>query len=411
MGTGNALDITPKDHNAILSQMAKTPYSSIHKGIGQLLLNRTISPQEAVVALSKIKKAKESRQKELLNPPKPEEPKIAETKAEEKPSANTQPKEEGKSAIKPVSKDIHIDPRFNTLNYGQLADGKTEETPERKKGVEQAIRNWNQPIGKDGESFEQLLKRSIPAAKSVIDKEPHNTTIVTNSSVLKGLKVWDNMGRPDINSLTPEQQKQFSDNYNDEKVKTGEVETMDKPNKSDGSINVVRHGQTEDNVKGVFRNRETTLTDKGEEQAYRAGKDIKAKIGNGPVPKIISSDLPRTIHTANIIHSVLSGNEKLNPGSKVQVNDKSDPSEGAKALQGSYDRLIKSGADPDDSDMKRMAWKIQTLQGKSGKPDYGHIIGQADPREVAALRKGANKDSIEHFLKHLHSKGAIKYDA
>ena len=187
-----------------------------------------------------------------------------------------------------------------TLDYGNNK-GK-EETKEAQDKIKDEILN-DKPIGENGEKFSQLLGRVIPGVQKVMKEDPHNTAIVTHSSVIKALDVWEEMGRPDVSELKGDKLKEFAQKYIDLKPEAeGKVHTF---KGEDGKeIKVIRHGETEDNVASEFREDNTKLTDKGEAQAARAGDNLIKETG-GNIPKIISSNLPRTMHTSDIINSKL----------------------------------------------------------------------------------------------------------
>jgi broad specificity phosphatase PhoE len=125
------------------------------------------------------------------------------------------------------------------------------------------------------------------------------------------MKVYDEMGRPELNEVLDHgaKSKEFAERYNKEETENGDIQTFKGTN---GDIHVVRHGQTQDNLENKFRSGNTNLTDEGIQQARQSGRQLKEMTG-GNVPKIISSDLPRTIHSSNIIHEELSGEGKA-PG-------------------------------------------------------------------------------------------------
>lgn len=206
--------------------------------------------------------------------------------AGEKSVTNAEP---ASSLIKPTTD-------FRTWDLGDM-EGKPEDEA-AKKHIEGVVREWDtKPAGTKGETFGGFVNRVIPSFDKILKEEPNNTTITTHSSVLKAFKVWDEMGRPDVDKLTPEQKTEFAKKYNQSETHNGDLETF----KGDkGDIHVVRHGQTEDNAKNNFRSGNTNLTDKGIKQAHEVAEQLKEKTSGG-VPKIISSDLPRAIHTSNII--------------------------------------------------------------------------------------------------------------
>ena len=152
-----------------------------------------------------------------------------------------------------------------------------------------------------GESFGEFVNRVIPAFNKILNSEGDNTTIVTHSSCLKAMKVWNEMGRPDVSKLTIQQKEEFSEKFNDTETHNADLETF---KSKKGNIHVIRHGQTEDNKKNNFRSGDTNLTPKGIKEAQSVGQELKDKT-NGSVPKIISSDLPRSIHTSNLINDEL----------------------------------------------------------------------------------------------------------
>lgn len=244
-------------------------------------------------------------------------PKIEENRgtAEEEPPKTSTAQE----PIKPVSDKIQTTSDLRTWDLGDM-EGKPEDA-EAKKHIEGVVQSWDKhPAGETGgETFGQFVGRVIPAFKKILSGEESNTTVITHSSVLKAMKVWDEMGRPEVSDLTPEQKTEFATKYNKEETYNGDLETF----KGDkGDIHVIRHGQTEDNAKNNFRSGNTNLTSEGEKQAAESGQQLGRQTG-GEVPKIITSDLPRAIHTSNIIHGELTGNSVPQnvPRENIKVND------------------------------------------------------------------------------------------
>lgn len=62
-------------------------------------------------------------------------------------------------------------------------------------------------------------------------------------------------------------------------------------------IYLVRHGQTDSNVDGIFRGRESALTDTGREQA----RVVATRIGAIEPTALVSSSFPRALETAEAI--------------------------------------------------------------------------------------------------------------
>ena len=204
-------------------------------------------------------------------------------------------------SLQPNSDKIKLADAFRTWNLGDM-EGKPEDEA-AKKHIEGVVQAWDKhPAGETGgETFGQFIGRVIPAFDKALKEEPNNAAIVTHSSVLKAMRVWDEMGRPDVDNLTPEEKKTFADKYNQTETQNGDLETFKGDN---GDIHVIRHGQTEDNAKNNFRSGDTPLTQKGIGDAQAVAQELKDKTG-GDVPKIITSDLPRTIRTSNIISDAL----------------------------------------------------------------------------------------------------------
>lgn len=217
---------------------------------------------------------------------------------------------------KPISDKIQPDDTFRTLDYGEHKG--EPESKEKQDQIKQEIID-DKPVGKTGEKFSDFIKRVVPKFKDLIDKEPNNTTVVTHSSVIKALDVWEDMGRPDVESMTDKQKQKFAEKYVKEDIeKEGGVSTF--KGEGDNVIHAIRHGETEDNKMSEFREDNTKLTTKGEGQAEKAGQELN-KITGGDVPKIISSDLPRAIRTSNIISEQFKSADNSNVEG-VGTNDK-----------------------------------------------------------------------------------------
>lgn len=65
------------------------------------------------------------------------------------------------------------------------------------------------------------------------------------------------------------------------------------------TIYLVRHGQTEDNVRGILQGQTPgVLTEAGIEQA----RQLRDKLKDEPLDAVITSDLQRAVHTAQILN-------------------------------------------------------------------------------------------------------------
>src|SRR6202162_72321 len=192
--------------------------------------------------------------------------------------------------LTPQSDNIKPDSAFRALDIGKL-----EGTPENSATLatyKANITKGDIPVGPNGtgETFNQFQDRVLPEFNKILNNAKDGTTIVTHNTVLKLMQEWDKEGRPSSFQIDPKK-------YNTESTNTGEVEQFKGKN---GTINVVRHGETEDNTAGNFRSANTNLTDTGVQQAQQAALELKDNLGGTP-PQIITSDLPRAIHTSNIL--------------------------------------------------------------------------------------------------------------
>ena len=231
--------------------------------------------------------------------------------------------------IKPKSKLIETTSDYRTADVGNHEGQQEFETvpqdgskidkskgnqTELKKQQTENILNGNVRLDADangeggkGETGKQAFGRII--SRFIKDKEtqPDGTAIVAHSSVLKAIKTYEelkdspNFKGADWSKLTDAQYKEFAEKYIKQSTENGDIETFDSKN---GKIHVVRHGQTEDNLTGKFRDDNTQLTDKGRKQAKEAGQQLSKD-----TPKIISSDFDRAVETSNIISDEI-GKEK-----------------------------------------------------------------------------------------------------
>jgi broad specificity phosphatase PhoE len=117
--------------------------------------------------------------------------------------------------------------------------------------------------------------------------------------------------------------KEFVEAYVQQSTQTGEVAEFKSNN---GTLFVARHGETEDNLKGNYRNDTTKLTSKGIEEAKQVGEKLKDK----NISQIISSDLPRAKFTASLLRS----KQDLNFKTKGFDTDKKLSNDVLSALKG-----------------------------------------------------------------------------
>jgi broad specificity phosphatase PhoE len=186
-------------------------------------------------------------------------------------------------------KNIKTTDALKTFDFGDKEG--TPQTDKANKTIHNNIvNNPDKPMFDEGETFNEAVQRVVPLLEEVVKTSPANTTLVTHNSVYGLIKLWDKNNRPkefskDLREAYAKQDNQFP---------TGSFFRI----KGDkGDIIVVRHGETTDNAKKVFRTAKAELTDKGIKEATGVGK----KLQNVDIPQIISSSLPRAVHTSNLI--------------------------------------------------------------------------------------------------------------
>jgi broad specificity phosphatase PhoE len=291
-------------------------------------------------------------------------------------------------SITPISDKIQPNDQYRTLDYGEYKGNKESEASRQE--IQQNILAGDVPIGKTGETFNAFRDRVITGFKDLLKKAENNTVLVTHSSVMKALETWEEMGRPE--KFTPELAKEFAEKYIKQSTKEGEVQTFKGEN---GDVHAVRHGETEDNKMSEFRADDTQLTDKGQRQAAKAGQELQKKTG-GDVPAIIASDLPRALHTANIIHRELTG---MKPGIEVH-----EPVAAAKALRESAGRLRESGDEEGAKKLEESAGKLEqkttdnakTIRSDQGQvPEPGHAVGRGKNKGGKDIQR-APEQTPEH---------------
>lgn len=185
-----------------------------------------------------------------------------------------------------------INTAYRTMQFGDL-EGKLE-APLRDHINDMIVNFPAQKIGNVGESWNHFEARVLTEFKKDIRERKGNTVIVTHSSVLKLLLLWNKLGRPDV--LTKENRQEYTTMH----TQPGEVNEF----KGDkGTIYVARHGQTEDNLLKNLRGPNTQLTAKGIEEALEVGK----KLANIKIDNLETSPFNRTIHTSDIILSQQKG--------------------------------------------------------------------------------------------------------
>lgn len=223
---------------------------------------------------------------------------------------------------------------FRTFDFHEL-EGQPQTPAENAKIHNNIVNAPEKPMVPGGESFNAAASRAMSAIKDIMTEQKGNVAITTHNSMFGLIKLWSESGQPATLDKSFREKYTTQDNTNP----TGSSFVINTPK---GDIYVVRHGETEDNAKGVFRTSDTTLTDKGRAQAQDLANELKGK----DITKIYSSDLPRAIETSEIIQKGISpldsifnlkDNEEYGKGSeegtsKIQQSSRS-VSDGSKGTE------------------------------------------------------------------------------
>ena len=135
---------------------------------------------------------------------------------------------------------VHPTQNYETMDFKSWA-GKYE--PDYEKRIEDYILHHPDTPINGGDSFNGFLDRSLGHFSDLLKSAPNNSVVITHSSVLKAIRLWDEAGRPTNLRLD-------NNDYVKEETQTGSVEKFKSKN---GYIYVVRHGQTQDNILDLTR--------------------------------------------------------------------------------------------------------------------------------------------------------------
>lgn len=199
------------------------------------------------------------------------------------------------------------DPAFKTWDLGKLPG--TPQT-DKTQGVldTQLINRPQEPAGETGESFTEFSTRVLDTIRKLIDTAPDNTVVVTHNSVFGLIKLWNAKNRPKYLD------KPFRTEYTKQGSDTGAYYTI---KNAAGTLYICRHGETEDNKKGNFRQDDVDLTSKGQQEAKQLGKDL----ADVKISQIISSPLPRAIETSE---AILDSQKQVNDKGSEDTDNKTD---------------------------------------------------------------------------------------
>ncbi|MBS1868305.1 MAG: histidine phosphatase family protein, partial [Actinobacteria bacterium] len=258
---------------------------------------------------------------------------------------------EGQPDIIP-SKDLR------TFDFHELEGEK--QTPEANKKIHDNIINRpDEPMTPNGESFNDAANRGISFVKKLIDTFKGNAVVTTHNSMFGLIKLWNDKGRPETLDKDFREEYTKQDNTNPPGSKF-EIET---PN---GKITVVRHGETTDNQKGLFRREESPLTEKGIQEANQLGQDLKGQ----KVDAIFSSDIKRAIDTSKKIQEQQTGR----PESSQKTNVEGEEEEGLTNIKNAVNDTF--------------------IKGKFGSKALDDIINKLPDTDVKKAYK-AVKEKIE----------------
>ena len=190
---------------------------------------------------------------------------------------------------KPKYDKIKTTDALKTFDFGEK-EGTPQTEATNKTIHNNIVNNPDKPMYDEGETFNEAVARVVPTLENIVKNSPNNTAVVTHNSVYGLINLWNKNGRPKIfdRGLREKYVKQ------DNQFPTGSHFEIDTDK---GKAFIVRHGETEDNVKKVFRTSQTNLTDKGVKEAKEVGK----KLSHVSIPEVISSSLSRAIHTSNLL--------------------------------------------------------------------------------------------------------------
>lgn len=276
-----------------------------------------------------------------------------------------QPENPSSGKEEPVenNKSIVATPDLRTFDFNEL-EGKPQTDEENAKIHQQIINHPDEPMTPSGKSFNKEANRVINAVKE-IQAKGENAGITTHNSSYGVIKLWDEYGQPNI--LTKKFREEYARQNNTNP--TGDTYTI-KGKDGSSDMQLIRHGETTDNAKKVFRTPNAQLTEKGKDQATQAGKELK----DSGIKKIYSSDLPRAIETSKLVMKEIKGGGQTVPTPKETVS-KAQP-EGQKGLP---ERPV----EPKEGDTMEEG-KIESIKQVDGE-SYAKIEGKDELTPTSKL--------------------------
>jgi len=151
------------------------------------------------------------------------------------------------------------------------------------------------------EDFVDFKENTIKNFREAVDQVPDKTAIVTHGTVVSLLKTWKEHGYSDID--VPEEK------FSEQDIDNTHVEELNVDGKT---IYVIRHAQSEANLRNEESAPETPLTNYGKIQAEVLADILKDK----GISQVVSTDTLRTKDTADILRKELGLSDKF-----LQVTD------------------------------------------------------------------------------------------
>lgn len=284
---------------------------------------------------------------------------------------------DAKSGIQLLYPNVHPVSELVTMDFGNWA-GKYE--PDYEKRIDDYILNKPDEPVNGAESFNKFQDRALELFSKLLDTAPDNTVMVTHSSLLKLFNLWNDEGRP--NNLRVNNKA-----YTEAQTHTGDVEQF---KSKSGTLYVVRHGQTQDNLKGNLRSNDTQLTDKGINDANKAAKEL-SKV---PISELYTSPLDRTLHTTDIIMSkqetpVQDINYQLDNKTKQLKDGTADAIKRGKESEDSIGRAYRILEGTDLKTTERGRGMVQDSRIKDKIQRGNRSYSQKDPRgELDLISEG-----------------------
>ena len=231
----------------------------------------------------------------MENPFKTKEDKVTSIKGSKEPVKEVMEK---KTVVTKAGIPIKANTSFATFDLGDLV-GKTASKDKEDAIRKQIIEHPTEAMAPNGERFLVAFDRVTKAMRNLIENHTPNTVVITHNTVFNLIKLWAQRDMPTVLEMTKD--KKFREDYANSKDAP-----HDAPYQLPGlDIFIVRHGETEDNLAGNFRGPNTPLTNKGRTQAEETGKALK-KFKRS---EIITSGVPRTMETGQIITAVIQGSQ------------------------------------------------------------------------------------------------------